>query len=143
MLPRRVKPRSVCSTSSKLDNCRILKQITRRKQLFFFLFFLVHGSDKQTPTGVAFQTGKCHIRLRLSGRVYVHISVCVGCNQDVSLEARQTGSLWMPLEPTSTSAEWRAGSTSAEHRVGKEPFCCCFYCPLTKGKQQVLFAYLF
>lgn len=83
-------------------------------QLFLPLF-LIHKSDKWTPIGAEFQTGKCHIRLRPLGTARVHVSVCFRSKQDA-----ETGKQEVSLvgAPESTRA-WQS------------TVCCCCYCPLS------------
>lgn len=70
----------------------------------FLLLFLVHKSDKWTPIGAEFQTGKCHIRLRPLGTAHVHVSVSE-TSRILRLENKESNSL--VGAPESTSA-WQS-----------------------------------
>lgn len=63
----------------------------------FLLLFLIHKSDKWTPIGAEFQTGKCRTRLRPLGTVCVHVSVSE-TSRMLRLESKKSV-LWVPLSP--------------------------------------------
>lgn len=60
----------------------------------FLLLFLVHKSDKWTPIGAEFQTGKCHIRLKPLGTAHVRVSVSE-TSRTLRLENKESV-LWVP-----------------------------------------------